>query len=167
MTTSTPTATLTAADLMEQHVVTIDPQDTLHEALDLLVDNHLTGLPVVDAMGRCIGVISMSDILTYEQETGHSAAEDEPLSHRYFNTDQQRWEAVGFASIALNEGGTTTVQEVMTGDLISVRPETPAAETAEAMLANDVHRILVLDEAQHLRGIIAAFDFVRLATKSV
>jgi hypothetical protein len=42
--------------------------------------------------------VSVSDawgILGYEQETGHFAAEESSGSHRCFNNELQRWEAVG------------------------------------------------------------------------
>lgn len=163
--TATQTASLVASDLMERHVISVGPKDTLHDALDLLVDNHLTGLPVLDSKDRCVGVIAMSDILSYEQETGHSATEEGSGSHRYFNNELQRWESVGFASFALDEAGDTPVADVMTRELVSVQPDTPIDVVAERMLEHDVHRILVLDGNQHLHGLISSFDFVKLAVK--
>ena len=48
----------TAADIMCQDVVTLPPTSTLSEAIDLLVGNHISGAPVVDASGKLVGVIT-------------------------------------------------------------------------------------------------------------
>lgn len=165
MKTAVKTDSLKATDLMERHVVAISPRDTLHDALDLLVDNHLTGLPVIDSADQCIGILSMSDILGFEQETGRSAAEETPMSDRYFNNEQQRWEAVGFASFALDNAGDTVVEDVMTRDVISVSPDTPIPVVAGTMLEHEVHRILVVDADRRLHGIISSFDFVKLSAE--
>jgi CBS domain-containing protein len=65
---------LTAADLMTTPVRTI-PQDTsLREAAHLLTRDQISGAPVVDADGRCIGVLSFSDFVTWA-EKGEEAGE--------------------------------------------------------------------------------------------
>ena len=55
-----------AADLMQRDIVTVSPDDTLREALALMTDSHVTGLPVMDGNSQCVGLITASDILNYE-----------------------------------------------------------------------------------------------------
>jgi CBS domain-containing protein len=77
-TTAKPLLTLTAADLMSRHVVTI-PQDTsLRAAADLLFQNRIGGAPVVDADGRCIGMLSARDLVHWAAE-GAKGLDDVPL----------------------------------------------------------------------------------------
>ena len=57
-----------AVDVMQRDVVTIGPRDTLRMALDLMTENHITGLPVMDDHAKCIGLISATDILNYEHD---------------------------------------------------------------------------------------------------
>ena len=53
-----PFLDLTAADLMTTPVRTIPQHTTLREAAQLLTHERISGAPVVDADGRCIGVLS-------------------------------------------------------------------------------------------------------------
>ena len=53
----------TLKDVVSTIVVTINPQDTLREAVDTMVENRVSALPVVDARGHCVGVISVTDLL--------------------------------------------------------------------------------------------------------
>ena len=48
----------TATDIMTSNMVTIGPNQTISHAVKSLLDNQISGLPVVEADGRLIGVIS-------------------------------------------------------------------------------------------------------------
>ena len=50
-------------DVISTDVVYINPQDTLREALNVIVENHVSALPVVDAHQRCVGVVLVTDLL--------------------------------------------------------------------------------------------------------
>jgi CBS-domain-containing membrane protein len=50
-------------DVMTFHAVTVMPDDSVKDALDLLVANNVAALPVVDEARRCDGVIPLSDLL--------------------------------------------------------------------------------------------------------
>ncbi len=149
----------TASDLMTRDVVTVTPDATVREALDLMSENHVHGLPVLSANDKCIGVITASDILAVEQE--HAARSEESIGS-FYDQDVQRWETMRLSpdDERLDD---IEVKDVMTRELVSVSPDTPFVDVAENMLKNDVHRVFVLDDDKFLCGIIAAFDFVRLA----
>jgi CBS domain-containing protein len=55
--------TTTAKDIMTTHLITIREGDSIEEALKVLVNHRVTGLPVVDAKGTMVGVISEYDII--------------------------------------------------------------------------------------------------------
>ena len=160
------TTRLVAADVMQRDMVTIGPRNTLSDALSLMTENHITGLPVVDERDRCVGLICASDILNYEEDHAEEAAEANTDMARHFNPDRQQWENIRVTSFALEEFGEVRVQELMTPDLISVNADTPLKEVAQRMVDAGVHRMLVLDEKYRLYGIVSAFDFVRLLATS-
>lgn len=56
---------LKARDVMTREVITIDPEAGLDEAIRTLVDNKISGMPVCDAAGAIIGMISERDILNF------------------------------------------------------------------------------------------------------
>ena len=149
---------------MQRDMITVAPSDTLRDALALMTENHVTGLPVMDDKSRCIGLITASDILGFEEEHAEDASERGMLQH--FNADIGRWESVPISAFGLEEFGDVRVEEVMTRELISVSRDTPLKEVALKMLNDDVHRVLVMDEKYRLYGIISSFDFVRVVAES-
>ena len=155
----------TAADIMQRDVITIGPRDSLHEAMKLMTDNHVSGLAVVDVRDRCVGVVSSSDILTFEQEQAEVAADPDRGYAPYFDPETQRWEKVRL-SVSLEGLAEVPVNEVMSSDVVSVPPDMPLGEVANMMLENEIHRILVLDSEQFLHGIISTVDFVQLFADS-
>jgi CBS domain-containing protein len=52
-----------AKDIMTKNVVTIKPSTSVIEAIDLLLQNQISGLPVVDEEMNLIGVVSEKDLL--------------------------------------------------------------------------------------------------------
>lgn len=161
---STRRESLVAADFMQRDVVTVGPTDTLRDALALMTENHVTGLPVMDAKSRCVGLITASDILNYEEEHAEVPAEVGMTQH--FNADIQQWESVPLSAFGLEEFGDVRVEEVMSRDLIWVERQTPLQEVARRMVDERVHRVLVMDENNLLYGIISSYDFVRVMAES-
>lgn len=123
----------TAAELMTEQVVSIPEGAPLAHAIATLVDHGFSGAPVVDAAGRAVGVISLSDVVVRDRNHGCG------------------W-------LAAN---TPFVRDVMTPAVCGVRPETSAAEVIEEMVLLRVHRLFVIDADGVLVGVIAASDVVR------
>jgi CBS domain-containing protein len=158
---------MTADDIMHRDVVTVSLGDTLQDAMNQMTENHVTGLPVMDRKSRCVGLISATDILNYEQEHTEFTAQANSDMARHFNMDTQRWESVRVTSFALEEFGEVRVDDVMARDLVSVARDTPVQVVAATMIKGGIHRVLVLDENQRLYGIISAFDFVQLIDEAL
>lgn len=53
----------TAGELMSSGVTTVGPEDSLEHALDLVVEQRIRHLPVVDADGRLLGLLTQTDIM--------------------------------------------------------------------------------------------------------
>lgn len=155
---------LVAADVMQRDMVTVAPSETLRDALALMTANHVTGLPVMDSKSRCIGLITASDILGFEDEHAGDTAAGGMMQH--FNSDIGRWESVPLSAFGLEEFGDVRVEEVMTHELISVHRDTPLKAVAQKMLDENIHRVLVMDERFSLYGIVTSFDFVRVVAGS-
>src|SRR5260370_37671902 len=52
-----------AHQIMSRPVITIPPETTIVEAANTMLQRHVSGLPVVDAAGKLVGIISESDFL--------------------------------------------------------------------------------------------------------
>ncbi|HEY4234421.1 MAG TPA: CBS domain-containing protein [Lacipirellulaceae bacterium] len=64
---------LTAAEMMTKELVTISPESSIQEAIELLLEKQISGLPVVDPEGRLVGVITEFALLAmvYDREVQH------------------------------------------------------------------------------------------------
>lgn len=126
---------MTVAELMQANVRTVGADASIAEAVVSLADAHISGMPVVDAAGRVIGVLSSTDVLAAEAEA------DDPAARQ-----------------ALFEN--TAVREIMTVRPFMITPDEDIREAARQMLYADVHRLFVA-EGDQVVGIISTTDIVR------
>lgn len=123
------------ADLMTAGVKTIEPDMTIADAVMLIADEHISALPVVDGTGRCIGVLSTTDIL----ESTAEAADKEERAQLFEKT---------------------LVKDLMTARAMTIPVTAEIKEAAQQMLYLDVHRLFAEDEGK-LVGVISQSDIVR------
>lgn len=155
-------ADYTAADIMTTKVVTVYADDNLKEVMTLLVENHVSGAPVIDTEDRCVGVVSATDILSYEQDHSEESEETEQV----YDVEAERWETVRVSAFALESLPDVRVSEVMSRVPICVAPKSSIHEVAKVMQKQGVHRVVVVDADQQVQGIVSAFDFVRAHAKA-
>ena len=99
-----------ASEYMQRDVVTVSPDNSLREALDLMTENHVTGLPVMDDHSRCVGLITSSDILNYEQE--HSGESADGATADFFDPESQQDTDHGSAEVRNEvDGEVSALQE--------------------------------------------------------
>lgn len=140
---------LQVRNVMSRDVVSVSLADSLHDALELIVANRVSGLPVVNRHDQCVGMLSMSDLieLTHEMDDDvHSLG-----SNEYGGSFFERLS---------EELGAERVSERMSKNVVTVGPEVKLTEAAGTMLSNRVHRLPVVDEAQQLLGILSTTDIV-------
>lgn len=139
-----------ARDLMQQEVVTVTPDTSLKDAVHLMIDRHISGLPVVDEAGTVIGILSEGDLLR-RVELGTETST--PAWRTWFVSPGQ--EARNYVrSHALCVG------EVMTMPVACVTPDTDLAQVVALMELRRVKRLPVL-ESGRIVGIITRRDLVR------
>jgi CBS domain-containing protein len=126
---------LRVIDLMQKDVRSIDEDAMVSEAIVLLADGHVSGLPVLNAHRQLVGLVSTTDILTAEAESE--------------------------GGTALNRVATDTrVGDIMTSQPKTIAPDAPIKLAAQEMLYLDVRRLLVVEDGQ-LLGVISQSDIVR------
>lgn len=146
------------SDAMSRDLVHVFVSDTVQEALELMRNNRVSGLPVVDGRGHCVGVISASDILDLTQEM----EDDIAAASRVGAPFQQ----LALERLADSDLATRVVNEVMTHEVVSVRPDATLAKAAKLILDKQVHRVVVVDESNRLVGIVSTTDILRAVAGS-
>ncbi|MFT5173605.1 MAG: CBS domain-containing protein, partial [Gammaproteobacteria bacterium] len=53
-----------AKDIMTKNVISVAPQTTVKEIAKLLLKHHLSGVPVIDASARLVGMVSEGDLIS-------------------------------------------------------------------------------------------------------
>jgi CBS domain-containing protein len=125
-----PLLALTAADLMISPVVTIPQGTSLREAARLLHRSNISGAPVVDPEGRCVGVLSSSDFVTWAGDQGQEVSFLAPWGELIYVEDAPDDE----------------IGRYMTAQPVTVAPTAPIGELAEKMVDAHIHRLLVVAE---------------------
>jgi len=136
---------MTAGALMTMYPVTVTPQATIAEALDLMRDLDIRHVPVVER-GALVGMLSDRD-LAY-------------LNVGAALTDQ--------GAAALRRGLATPVVKVMRSDVIRVEPETELSDVIGLLLEHKIGAIPVIQpDTQVVVGIVSYIDVLRAVQDSL
>lgn len=127
-------------DIMTSSVLSVTPQTTLREAMEILSENHISGVPVMSG-SKVVGVFSATDLLDFLADYDETRPEV-GLRH---------------ARMPLDE---VSVTEVMTRTIQSLSPEFGVENAAEFMRKAQIHRVLVMDDGQ-LFGIVTTTDVAK------
>ncbi len=139
-----------AADIMYSAVVTATPDHTVQEAAGLMVENGISGLPVVDKSGKLVGIVSESDLMRHaEAGTDHHRSwwlralmGRDGLAREFVKENAQR------------------VSDVMSKNVITATPETPVRELAETLEQNGIKRLPIISGGKVV-GIVSRANLLR------
>jgi len=122
----------TAGDIMSTELLTIQEKSSIGDALKILINNRITGLPVLDKKGKMIGVLSEFDILRQIHKAKSMKAESflDPIQ--------------------------------FSRKLDSVEASAPLEEVVHRFLDTKYRRLPVTDKAGRLKGIITRRDLMRV-----
>jgi CBS-domain-containing membrane protein len=136
-------------EVMTREVVSVQAGTDSHQAEALLFRHRVSGLPVVDADRRVVGVVSEKDFL-YRLEDDELFTFMDRLK-RYLHRHQLERKIHG-----------DTVDELMTAPAITVTPDTPLGTVATLLVERGINRVPVVDADGRLQGIISRADLVRV-----
>lgn len=144
----------TVGDVMTRDPITVNPDTPLTDVIRTLAERRISGLPVVDADGKLVGVISETDLMWRESGVTPPAY-IMLLDSVIYLENPARYER------DLHKALGETVGEVMTRNPTTITPNQSLQEAARLMHEDGVHRLPVLDSTQHVVGILTRGDIVR------
>jgi CBS domain-containing protein len=147
---------LTAADLMTAPVMTLPEETSLSEAARLLHGSRISGAPVVNAEGRCVGVLSSSDFVTWAEKEGGAGKE------RKATTFIAPWGEL----ISIDDSPDHPISRYMTAQPVTVAPSTPIGELCQQMVDVHIHRVLVVAEGDRPCGIVTSTDVLAAVARA-
>ena len=137
-------------DLINRKPVVILATSTVAQAATLMLENHLSGLPVLNAQGRLVGMLTEGDLLR-RAEIGTAS---EP---RHWLRDFLLPSHIAAEYVATHSRHVT---DVMTQKPVFVAPETALSKAAQLMLETRIKLLPVLQD-QRLVGVISRADLLR------
>ena len=171
-------------DIMTRQVVTLEPQMTLREAMEVLVARHVSGAPVVSGQ-KVVGVISAGDLLSFaaapprddeQQEKPIFGTEwdelaewedDEASESASFFTDMWDEHTEEATDVIDTQGESSSdplsshlVEEAMTKTIRWLSPGADVRSAADMMRQYGVHRVLVVSRGR-LVGLVSAMDIAK------
>jgi CBS domain-containing protein len=151
-----PLMDLTADDLMTRDVVMIPQEMSLRAAAHLLSRHQISGAPVVDVAGRCIGVLSATDFVRWTGE-GERAAKPRLAAEPCVCA----WQVLELEDLPGDGVGAH-----MTPDPVMVPPHTPIGQLARCMLDAHIHRVIVVDEQHRPVGVVSTTDLLAAVARA-
>lgn len=139
-----------ARDIMSSKVLTVSPDTTVRDVAALMIEKHISGVPVMDESGSLVGVISEGDLLR-RPELGTDRHRRRWLSF-FTNIEEQAREFT--KSHALRAG------DVMTKKIVHIAEETSLGEIVATMEKHRIKRLPVLTDGR-LVGIVSRVDMLR------
>jgi CBS domain-containing protein len=139
-----------AHQIMTRPVIAVTPETTIVEAANIMLQKHISGLPVVDATGKLVGVVSEGDFIRRSE----------------IGTQRKRGRWLRFilgpgksASDFVHEHG-RKVSEVMTKTPLTITEDTALEEIVELMEKNNVKRLPVIRE-DRVVGIVSRANLLQ------
>lgn len=139
-----------ASDIMTAPVVTVGPQTTVGEIAVLLFERRISAVPVLDE-GRLVGIVSEADLLHRHEIGTDRDSPQAPWWQRVFGADT--------ASADYVKSHARRARDIMAQEVVTVTPETTAAEIATLLETRGIKRVPVLHEGR-LAGIVSRSDLV-------
>jgi CBS domain-containing protein len=138
-------------DVMTASPAAVGGDATLKQVAELMVDRGVSGIPVVDAEHRVLGVVSEADIVI--------KAASHPERAGIF------WRLFAPEGLDMRRLQATTAAEAMSAPAVTVQADQSVAEAARIMVDAGVKRLPVVAEGK-LAGIVSRADIVRTFTRS-
>jgi CBS domain-containing protein len=142
-----------AKDVMTKDVITVRPEEKVNKVVQVLVDNKISGIPVVDENNHVVGIITEKDLMIKASELKvpfYVTLFDSIIfleNPMRFNNDIKKYTAA-------------QVKDAMTTKVISVEEDTPLSEVVAIMQKRRINRVPVLRHGK-LIGIVTRNDIMK------
>ena len=148
-----------AKDVMIENVIFINKEDKLDEIISVLMQNHVSGVPVIDKDNHLVGMVTEKDLVTKEKGLNISSYMEFVANILFIDGKKTLFKETSKDLQFL------TAKDIMTAPVYSVREEATIAEVVSLMMNRHINRIPVIDDENKLVGIIGRSDLLPILIK--
>jgi CBS domain-containing protein len=142
----------TVREIMDSDLPTVRPEDTVERVIHLLREHDLSGVAVVNDGGRCVGMVTESDLVIADEE------QDLHLPHMISLFGGVVFlESLGHFEERLRKAVAADVEDMMTRDPVTVDADADAAEAARIMADKKHNRLPVVEHGRYV-GMVSRAD---------
>jgi CBS domain-containing membrane protein len=142
---------LKAKDVMTREVVYVAPETPLKEAAVLMARHAISGVPVVDADRKVLGVMSEKDFLSHMGTKSQKS---------FMGVVAECLAGTGCLAVSILE---QNAGDIMTSPAITVEENTSIQEVSDTLGKWNINRVPVVDEEKRLKGILSRADVLHHA----
>ncbi len=146
-----------AKDIMSKEVITVHKNDTIAEIAKVLVDQSISGVPVVDDEGLLVGIVSEGDLL-HKETTPRIPDYINLLGAIIYYNGVEQYNA-DFKKLMAEQASS-----IMTKKVVSISEETDVDDIAKLMLQHGIKRIPIVKDNKVI-GIISRRDLIKSLIK--
>jgi CBS domain-containing protein len=139
-----------ARDIMVSKVITARPDQSVQEIAAALLQHRISGMPVVDAAGALVGIVSEGDLMR-RAEAG--------TEHRRSWWLRMLMGRHGLAAEYIREHS-RRIEDVMTRDVVTTGPDTSIADIADLLERHGIKRVPIMQEDK-LVGIVSRANLLQ------
>ena len=147
---------MNAAEVMTRQPVTASPDMSLRDVAKLLLDHRISAVPVVDAVGKLVGIVSEGDLVRRGE-----VVRDERQS--WWLEAIAEGERMAPELLAYLRSGDRVVRQLMTREVVTVDEATPLSEVARLLERHGIKRVPVLRDGQVV-GVVSRADLIKALT---
>ena len=144
----------TVAEIMDPQPVTVAPDATLEEVVRKLREHEVNGLPVVNAGGRCVGMITEADLVIGDEEGDLHVPHYIEL---FGGLIPLEFNGMKHFEDRLKKATAARAEELMTEDPVTIGPEATVKEAAHLISAKHHNRLPVVEHGR-LVGLVTRVD---------
>jgi CBS domain-containing protein len=146
-------------DIMDPEPATVAPDTPVEQVVRLLRENELPGLPVVNAGGRCVGIITERDLVIADEGGDlHLPHYFELFGGVVFLEPLRRFEE------KLRKASAATAKDLMSEDPDTIDPEATVAEAGRRISQTGHNRLPVVEHGR-LVGVVTRVDVLDALTR--
>ncbi len=139
---------------MNREVIPVPANATIGEAAEVFNSQEITGAPVVDAKGRCVGVLSVTDLALRENR----AAKVGDMLAWGCNASCTTSDATGLLRSEVDPSH--RVEDHMSPVVQTVDVNASIMSAARVLCREHIHRLIIVDEESRPVGIVSSLDLV-------